>query len=94
MPVNLMEALSIGVPVITLNSRGCRDVVQHDVTGMVLDSDEPKTIADAMVLLAQQPELQSRMSKAAIDNRESFNRRNFVKERLSVFNSVVKSIDH
>ncbi len=37
MPVCLMESLSMGVPVITANTRGCRDVVRDGVDGVVLD---------------------------------------------------------
>ncbi|HKK40299.1 MAG TPA: glycosyltransferase, partial [Cryomorphaceae bacterium] len=36
LPVNLMESLSMGVPVITIESRGCKEVVRNNVDGFVL----------------------------------------------------------
>src|SRR2546429_412851 len=36
MPVCAMEALALGVPVITYDARGCRDVVRDGIDGVVL----------------------------------------------------------
>jgi glycosyltransferase involved in cell wall biosynthesis len=40
MPLALIEAQAAGIPAVVLNVVGCRDVVQHGVTGFVCDSDE------------------------------------------------------
>ncbi len=44
MPVCIMEALAMQVPVITLNSRGCRDLVQDGVNGVILPDERVETL--------------------------------------------------
>ena len=40
MPLALIEAQAAGVPAVVSNVVGCKDVVQHGVTGFVCDTDE------------------------------------------------------
>jgi glycosyltransferase involved in cell wall biosynthesis len=40
MPLALIEAQAAGIPAVVANVVGCRDVVQHGVTGFVCESDE------------------------------------------------------
>src|SRR5436190_23345297 len=51
MPVNLMESLAMGVPVITSDSRGCRDVVTHNVDGLIIGQPNPAAVGAAMQTL-------------------------------------------
>jgi glycosyltransferase involved in cell wall biosynthesis len=83
MPVNLMESLAMGVPVITCNSRGCRDVVDHEVTGLVLPDFDVKRFSDAIVRLASDPALRAKFSANALAIRERFDRQKFVDEHTA-----------
>lgn len=80
MPVNLMESLSMGVPVITVNSRGCKEVVEDGVTGVVLKNRSVEDIAEAMVRLQENTEELSRLSANALAQRQKFDRREFITE--------------
>ena len=40
MPLALIESQAAGVPAVVSNVVGCKDVVQHGVTGFVCDTDE------------------------------------------------------
>ena len=40
MPLALIEAQAAGIPAVVSNVVGCKDVVQHGVTGFVCDTDE------------------------------------------------------
>src|SRR6202000_411916 len=59
MPVCLMEALAMGVPVITCDSRGCRDVVRHGRDGLVLRECTIESLSAEMKRLAQDAGLRS-----------------------------------
>lgn len=83
MPVNLMEASSMGLPIITCDSRGCREVVRHEVTGFVLPPQDSDALADAMVELSQDRERLQRMQDEALASRARFDRRRFIDERVA-----------
>ena len=48
MPVCAMEALALGVPVITCDARGCREVVRDGVDGVVLRDARASSLHAAM----------------------------------------------
>ena len=91
MPVNLMESLAMGVPVITCDSRGCRDVVDHQTTGLVLPSFDVSLISEAILQLSADQALRGKFSQNAIAKRALFDRQRFVEERFELFQQTVNS---
>jgi len=91
MPVNLMESLSMGVPVVTLDSRGCRDVVSHGETGIVLSDENPASFMRAIESLIEDRELLNEYAANALAGRERFSKSRFVEERTSLFTDVIKA---
>jgi glycosyltransferase involved in cell wall biosynthesis len=82
MPVCLMESLSMGVPVITANTRGCRDVVRDGVDGVVLNEPSVDDLADIIEELIREPMRLEKMKQSAIARRSSFDRKHYVEEQL------------
>jgi glycosyltransferase involved in cell wall biosynthesis len=87
MPVCLMEALCMGVPVVTSNSRGCRDVVRDGVDGLVLDDD---ALATSLASLIECPARIEEMSQRALQRRDHFDRKHFISEQLGVFQNALE----
>ena len=85
MPVCLMEALAMGVPVITRASRGCRDVVRHGRDGLVLRDCTANNLGVAMKRLAQDDGLRARFSAEALAGRQRFDRRIFIREQIDLY---------
>ena len=65
MPVCAMEALALGVPVITCDARGCREVVRDGVDGLVLRDGRLATLPAAMQAVLDDEGLRRRWSAAA-----------------------------
>lgn len=84
-PVCLMEALAMGVPVITKDSRGCRDVVRDQVDGFVMKKSDPKELVEKMATLAEKPELRRTFSQNALVGRNRFDRNHYVKEQYNIY---------
>lgn len=85
LPVNLMESLAMGVPVLTVNSRGCRDVVRHGVDGVVIQSSSVEALSEAMGQLQDDKEKLVEYSKNALSGRERFDRQHFIKTQFDIF---------
>lgn len=92
-PVCLMEALSMGVPVITLNSRGCRDVVRNEVDGVILDDDSMDSIYRAMIRLMNNSIEYKKFSRNAFLGRDRFDRKNYVREQILIYENMIKNED-
>ena len=89
MPVSLMESLAMGVPVVTSDSRGCRDVVRHEVDGLVLPAPTPETLAAAVRRLVGDRHLLDSMRAAARAGRGRFDRRWFVVDQMDLYTRLL-----
>lgn len=93
LPVNLMESLSMGVPVITINSRGCKEVVRNNVDGLVLQEYDVEHLSNAMEkLLVDRNEL-NELAKNALAGRDRFNRKHFIADQLSIYERLLAAKD-
>ncbi|MBX9865423.1 MAG: glycosyltransferase family 4 protein [Burkholderiales bacterium] len=55
MPRSLLEAASMGKPIITVDSVGCKDVVEDGVTGFLAKVKDIDSLADAMIKFIELP---------------------------------------
>ncbi|HSP54344.1 MAG TPA: glycosyltransferase family 4 protein [Dehalococcoidia bacterium] len=72
-----LEAMAFGKPVIAVDRGGPTESVLNGETGFLCD-ESPRAFADAMSMLARDPELQGRMSRAARQRSERYHWRHFV----------------
>jgi glycosyltransferase involved in cell wall biosynthesis len=59
-PRSLLEAASIGLPLVTTNAPGCNEVVEDGINGFLVPLRDAKALWQAIVRLLEQPELRRR----------------------------------
>jgi glycosyltransferase involved in cell wall biosynthesis len=64
-PRSPMEASAMQVPVVATDVRGCRQAVDHGVTGLLVRPRDPEGLAGAMVRLVSDPVERRRLGSAA-----------------------------
>ncbi|MCA9616127.1 MAG: glycosyltransferase family 4 protein, partial [Myxococcales bacterium] len=64
LPVVLMEAMAIGVPVVAPSVGGIPELVEHDVTGLIFTVSSWKGLASRMLALASDRALGERLAEA------------------------------
>jgi len=64
LPKVLLEAASIGRPIVTTNVPGCRDIVRDNVNGFLVDAKESSGLIEAIDKLILNKELRLRMGLA------------------------------
>ena len=64
-PTSLTEAAACGLPLITTDMPGCREVVTDDEDGLLIPPHDAEALAAAIARLADSPELAARLGKAA-----------------------------
>lgn len=55
-PRTLLEAASMGLPVVTTDNIGCRDAVNDTETGYICEPRNPEDLADKLLMIIQMPE--------------------------------------
>jgi glycosyltransferase involved in cell wall biosynthesis len=64
LPKALLEAAACGKPVVTTDVPGCREIVRHNVNGLLVPVRNAPALADAIRLLLQSPPLRQRFGRA------------------------------
>ena len=92
-PRSAMEAAAMRVPVFATDIRGCREVVDHDVTGELFAVRDPSAIADLLVRAAADPARLRAMATAARSKAETeFDDRRQVEITLQAYQDVLAGV--
>ena len=65
LPKSLMEAAAAGLPIVATDVPGCREVCQHEKTGLLVPVRTSEPLADALQRLAEDAELRKTYGAAA-----------------------------
>jgi hypothetical protein len=89
-PRSAMEAAASGLPIIATDIRGCRQVVDHDRTGLLVPVCDARALAAAVGRLATDPALRARMRDAALAKaRAEFDDRRQVQITLDTYRRLL-----
>ena len=62
-PRILLEAAASGLPIVSTNVPGCREIVEHAVNGLLVPPRDASSLAEAIKFLAENPDVRARMGK-------------------------------
>jgi glycosyltransferase involved in cell wall biosynthesis len=65
LPLAVLEAMAIGVPVVTTGVAGLPEAVTHERTGLLVPQRDPVALADAIERLLSNPELAASLARGA-----------------------------
>jgi glycosyltransferase involved in cell wall biosynthesis len=89
-PIAVMEALSMGLPVVSTDVGGVPDTVEEGEQGLLVPPGDPVGLAAAIVRLVGDPALRSRMSEAAQVIGRRFDIRVAVSEQEATYEELVQ----
>lgn len=89
LPTSLIEAGACGLPLVTTNAPGCREVVTNEVDGLLVEPKNPLDLADAIDRLLLSPDLASRLGEAAKKKvRQTFEESIVIRDTLKVYEGL------
>jgi glycosyltransferase involved in cell wall biosynthesis len=65
LPKSLIEAAACGLPLITTDMPGCREVVRDGVEGLLVPARDSRALAEAIARLQDDPELRAQLGRNA-----------------------------
>ena len=85
-PRSAMEAAASGLPIVATDIRGCREVVDHDRTGLLVPARDPTALEAAIDRLAGDAAARRRLGDAALAKaRREFDQRRVVARTLEAY---------
>lgn len=84
----LIEAMTLGVPVVATTSAGTRDIVESERNGLLVHSHTAEAFASALRRILEDAELRGAMSRAALHASERFAAPRVIAEYHSVLEEV------
>jgi glycosyltransferase involved in cell wall biosynthesis len=90
-PRAAMEAAAMGVPAVATHVRGCRQVVDHGVTGLLVPPHDPEALARAINRLVTDAGLRTAMGEAARERAaRCFDQQRCIDTTLAVYDRLLR----
>jgi glycosyltransferase involved in cell wall biosynthesis len=90
-PRSAMEAAAMELPIVATDIRGCRQVVEHGATGLLVPLRDPTALSHAVAWLAGEPELRSMMGRRGGDKaRREFDQRRIIATTLALYEELLE----
>ncbi|WP_052353733.1 glycosyltransferase family 4 protein [Neobacillus jeddahensis] len=85
LPVNIMEAMATGLPVVVTGCRGNSDLVTNGVNGFVVGVEDADACANAIEILYNSKELREEFGKQNLEQIKRYSLENVIKEIKEIY---------
>lgn len=89
LPVNIIEAMACGIPVVCSDNRGHRSLVLDKETGFIFDTKSEKEMSDSIILLYKNPALRAEMGCRNIERAKEFSLEKSLSEMQKIYSEVM-----
>lgn len=87
----LIEAMSVGVPVIGSNRGGVPEIISHKQSGLLFESENPKALFEALKDFYHNPKLAQTCAENAQERiKERFNTQKHIKKLSQLLNTLIE----
>lgn len=90
MPLVCIEAMTAGIPCVSFDISGIRDVINDEEDGIIVPERSPEALAQGIMRLIEDAELRKSMSEASLRNVKKFDKDKIMSQWISLFDSLVK----
>ncbi|MFK4425312.1 glycosyltransferase family 4 protein [Bacillus sp. RC51] len=94
LPVNIMEAMACGLPVVATDNRGHRELIINNKNGWIVDRDDIKAMADRIKGISINPKVLAQMGQygcTSIKNQYSVNE--VLKEKKEIYTTFMGEME-
>lgn len=90
LPVNIMEAMATGLPLVVTNCRGNRDLVEDGINGYIVDIDDSISFSKAVIRLYNSKSLRESFKKENVQLIKKYSLDKIKKEMERIFSDILK----
>jgi glycosyltransferase involved in cell wall biosynthesis len=90
-----MEAAAMGLPIVATDIRGCRQVVERGLTGLLVPPRDAAALTDAIARIADDSDLRNTMGRLAVAKaKRDFDQRQVIATTLAVYEELLERKVH
>lgn len=86
---SIIDALSVGLPVVTTRSGGIPELINNDKNGILVEPKNPEYLAEAIMELLINPEKRLKLGKYAKESSKQFSVDETVKQNICEYNRLL-----
>lgn len=90
LPVNIMEAMAVGLPVVAGDNRGHRDLIENEKDGFLVSTDDYVQAAKTVDRLFDDDKLYEQISFAASENVKRFSKETVSVQMKSIYSELMR----
>ena len=90
LPVNIIEAMACGIPVVASDNRGHRSLVRDKETGFIFSPKSEKEMLDAIILLYKNPALREEMGARNVEEAKKYSMSIAVNHMAEIYDSLIE----
>ncbi|OFY85153.1 MAG: hypothetical protein A3F72_05075 [Bacteroidetes bacterium RIFCSPLOWO2_12_FULL_35_15] len=88
-----LEAMASGTPIITLDGKGNRDLIENGKNGFIINEENPEMFADKIELLISNKSLYHSISEYAIEYSKKYDIKNKTKELIDFYYQIREKVN-
>jgi glycosyltransferase EpsD len=92
LPVNIIESMMCGLPVIASFGRGHNELVENHSTGILFESGDHTQFVESIFKIKNDKTIYTKFSKNALVNSERFEIRNSFKSMIKIYNKYLQKV--
>jgi len=89
MGTSVLDAQSVGLPVIGCDSGGIPEIIEHEVNGILVPRQNEIALANAILKLALDDELRKSLGEKAMENRTNFGIEHTLQNNLALYRDLL-----
>jgi glycosyltransferase involved in cell wall biosynthesis len=86
----ILEAMAVGLPLVSLDGKGNRDIIKNGENGFIIKEKNPITFATKIMDIINKPSLFYKLSENARGFAKQFDIKNYVDKLLEIYKSSLK----
>ncbi|NIK76106.1 glycosyltransferase EpsD [Paenibacillus castaneae] len=90
LPVNMMEAMACGLPIVATNNRGHSELVSSGLNGFIIEHDQVFDFASRLLQLSVSDELRQRMGTESVDMVKKYSLAQVSRELSDIYKSLME----
>ena len=91
MPKVLIEAASCGLPIVSTDVPGCREIVRDEFNGILVPKCDSVSLTNALLRLIEDPDLRSKMGKSGRELvLDKFSSEHVISKTMNIYKELLK----
>ncbi|MDD4147814.1 MAG: glycosyltransferase family 4 protein [Candidatus Cloacimonetes bacterium] len=86
---SVLDAMSVGLPVIGTRAGGIPEMIEHGISGMLVEKRNPDALAEAILTLAEDASLRQKLGEAALKRVQQFSKEQMTQRNLDLYKELL-----